>query len=94
MAAAFVDSLFEAAIAAIFWATALSLDDADVELFDCAVLVVMSCPPAVTNDAGAAGPVLLAAAGAGAAVVVGTAAVAVVPRLGTDAGAPVEPVLM
>ena len=84
MAAAFVDSLFEAAIAAIFWATALSLDDADVELFDCAVLVVMSCPPAVTNDAGAAGPALLAATGAGAAaVVVGTAAVAVVPRLGT-----------
>ena len=85
----------DAAMAAILDATELVLDDGGVVPVLEAVLVVMSAPPAVTKDAGDAEAVLAAAAGGAAAEVVAAGADAVEePRLGTDAGAPVEPVLM
>ena len=61
------------------------------------VLVVMSVPPAVANTAGAPATLLgsEAAEGVGAvAAVAGVVDEVVLPRVGTDAGAPVEPVLM
>ena len=84
----------DAAMAAIFVATELAPEEAGAVAELEAVLVVTSCPPAVTNDAGEADAALRAAATWAVAVVVVDADAVVEPRLGTDAGAPAEPVLM
>jgi hypothetical protein len=110
IAAELDDSLFAAAIAAMLAATGLVLEEpaelgfplvSVLALFSVlallSVLVLMSVPPAVANTAGAPATLLggEAAEGVGAvAAVAGVVDEVVLPRVGTDAGGPVEPVLM
>ena len=100
-AAALVDSLLAAAIAAILDATGLVVEvDAVGVLVLMEVLGLMapleltSCPAEVGNDAAAPDGTDGDAGAAAEDAAVAAAAVVVDPRRGTDAGAPVEPVLM
>ena len=82
-------------MAAILAATVFVLEEVGVAAALEAVLVVISTPPAVANVAGATGAALLEGdEDATSAVAVAGVDAVVVPRLGTDAAAPVEPVLM
>ena len=98
IAAALVDSPLAAAMEAIFEETGLVFELAGVdEVTPGLVAVLTNTPPAVTNSAGAPAPALLGAAAAGAppaALAVVALAAVVDARVGTAAGAPVEPVLM